>query len=118
MISAWLVVAVLFAHWVADFVLQKHAWSIAKSKSNVALGKHVATYTAALGVFGVVVSGGMIGVIWAGYNGVMHFVIDYFTSRMTSKLYADNRVHDFFVVIGFDQWLHVAILVLTAMAWL
>jgi len=37
---------------------------------------------------------------------VAHTITDYFTSRLNSKLWAEGKVHWFFVSIGFDQILH------------
>jgi hypothetical protein len=39
-------------------------------------------------------------------NALAHFLTDWVTSRATSALYKEERYHDFFVVIGFDQLLH------------
>ncbi len=38
---------------------------------------------------------------------VTHWVIDYCTSRITSQLWQAGDVHYFFVVVGFDQLLHL-----------
>ena len=43
---------------------------------------------------------------------ITHWLTDYFTSRLTSKLYKEERYHDFFVMIGFDQVLHYTQLLL------
>lgn len=37
---------------------------------------------------------------------VCHTITDYFTSRLNTKLYKANKIHEFFVSIGFDQILH------------
>lgn len=105
----------LAVHWVADFVCQTHWQSINKSKSNEALGRHVATYT-------LVLAGGSIFILgyyaaaFALVNGVLHFVTDYFTSRWASRLYAKQDWHNFFVVIGLDQLIHH--MTLAATLWL
>lgn len=90
---------------------------MAKSSSNIALGKHVAVYSAALFVFVIPIisvlqtehstSSWLTSVfLWAAFNGVMHFGVDYITSRVNKSLYEQNRIHDFFVSVGFDQWVH------------
>lgn len=50
-------------------------------------------------------------------NGAAHWVIDYVTSRVNKRLWAAERVHDFFVSVGFDQLLHYIVMLLS-FAWL
>lgn len=106
----------IFTHWVADFVCQTDEMAKNKSKSNKWLGKHILAYMSVLSVFAVY-SGweaaieNVLGFVLI--NGIAHFIVDYFTSRLTSKLWAKGDVHNFFVVIGFDQALHMITLVLT-----
>jgi hypothetical protein len=45
----WQFVALLAVHWVADFVLQTNWQARNKSKSNVALSRHVLVYTGCIG---------------------------------------------------------------------
>lgn len=100
------IILVVWIHWVADFVLQTDAMAKGKSKSNKWLSYHIAAYTFILLC--------AFGWKFAIVNGALHWVTDYFTSRKTSKLWASGKVHDFFVVIGFDQAIHMTILILTA----
>lgn len=97
--------ALLAVHWVADFVLQTHWQASNKSKNNAALLYHVTTYTAVLGVASFALFG-VEGGAFAAINGILHLGTDYFTSRASSKLYAKQDWHNFFVVIGFDQLIH------------
>ena len=46
-------------------------------------------------------------------NAALHFVTDYITSRITSKLWAKQDWHRFFVTIGFDHLIHQATLAFT-----
>lgn len=96
---------IILAHWVLDFCLQPDYIAKNKSKSNILLFAHVAIYTTGLTYFGF---------LYAILNGTLHFIIDYFTSRLTSLLYRKGDSHNFFVVIGFDQMLHIMILYYTA----
>ena len=110
MIGAFL--SLLVVHWVADFVLQTHWQAQNKSKNLNALGRHVGVYTIAL-LFTVpfIFPGDLtthsarwfVFVVW---NGLFHFATDFVTSRMSSRLYAKQDWHNFFVVIGFDQLVH------------
>lgn len=111
--------AVLTVHWVADFILQTHWQAQNKSKNNWALTAHVAVYTvclfvAGLFIFGVIDKAGVV-YLWAMANGILHWVTDYYTSRATSKLYAKQDWHNFFVVVGLDQLIHQFTLAATMM---
>ena len=104
--SELLIVWILFAHWVADFVCQSDWMAKEKSKNMDALYLHILTYA-------LVMSAMTMNVVFGCANALIHLFIDYFTSRWSSKLWAKGRFHDFFVVIGFDQFIHVACLLTT-----
>ncbi len=115
--TLWLFVILLAVHWIADFVCQTHWQASNKSKNNDALARHVLTYTGFLFVAAVVLFGLEMALIFTAINGGLHFITDYFTSRWSSKLYAKQDWHNFFVVIGFDQLIHQSTLAAT-MTWL
>lgn len=125
-----LIIFILITHWIADFVTQSHYESINKSKSFNVLLMHTVSYS----IFFV-----LAGLLWilfreiyaqlilkqngGVYNGWMimfipitfitHTAIDYYTSRVNTKLWEEKKVHEFFVSVGFDQLLHVSQLLLT-----
>lgn len=113
-ISAW----VLAAHFVSDFVLQSDRVATGKSSSNRILTQHVTIYTAGIyilagfGALQVLPSWAWVAV-WTALNGVLHWLTDWCTSRATSWLWKRERRHDFFVMVGFDQLIHGATLLLT-----
>jgi len=43
---------------------------------------------------------------FVGLNFGLHFFTDYVTSRASSLLWKEGKVHDFFVTIGADQMIH------------
>lgn len=92
----------LFAlHWLGDFVWQTDEMAIKKSSDNYWLFAHCAVYSM---VF-----------IWLGFtfwilNFAIHFHVDYVTSRINARLWANNRRHEFFMMIGLDQLIHIATL--------
>lgn len=109
--------ALLIVHWVADFILQTNWQARNKSKNNWALATHVLVYTmclyaAAPFIFGIIGKMHLV-LMWVLLNGALHFVTDYFTSRWTSKLYAKQDWHNFFVVVGLDQLIHQCTLAVT-----
>lgn len=116
----WSILFILFVHWVSDFVLQTHNMSTKKNSSNYYLSVHVGVYTFTTIVMWVIVFAftsihiSSLGVFLSFLTiFISHWITDYFTSRLTSRLYKEERYHDFFVVIGFDQVLHYSQLLIT-----
>ena len=113
------ILAISFIHWVADFHCQTHEMSMNKSKSNYWLTMHVLVYTGVtllfwhFALFQPATNYSFENYLFFSiFIFSTHWITDYITSRMTSKLYAQGRFHDFFVVIGFDQLLHITELLL------
>ena len=106
------VIYLLIGHWIADFVLQTHWQATNKSKNNIALLHHVFTYVIIMSVPSIFILGSMGGP-YIAINGILHFITDYYTSRISSKLYAKQDWHNFFVIIGFDQLIHQVTLLTT-----
>jgi len=96
---------IIWLHFVVDFVLQTDTMAKNKSSSNKWLGLHIMVYTIPFAI--------VFGPVYGLVNGIAHFITDYFTSRWSSKLWKDNQVHNFFVVVGFDQAIHLTTLILT-----
>lgn len=121
--SLLLVLWILAAHWVADFVFQTEHMALNKSTSNWALGKHVAAYTAVLGVLTVVpffnaATGNAYSVmdtfiLFLLLNAALHFATDFVTSRAVKLEFANENKHNGFVIIGVDQLVHHTCILLT-----
>jgi hypothetical protein len=81
-----------------------------KSSCNWELTDHVLVYTA--GLIAMVFATASYYHNWAFVpvfvilNAVLHWLTDWITSRASSALWKDGKVHDFFVVIGADQLIH------------
>lgn len=125
--STTIVLAILFIHWVADFLFQDVEWANNKSKDSKALESHVITYTliVMLGI-GIIFStiynltGVLVLTLVYGFiTYVAHWSIDYTTSRIVAKKFAKKEYGTSipntgaFTVIGFDQFLHFVQLFLT-----
>jgi hypothetical protein len=97
-------IILLWLHTFADFALQTDRMALNKSSSNKWLLTHVFVYHCCFYFFG-----------WkfAIVNGLAHFVTDYITSRITSKLWKENKRRYFFLVIGIDQAIHLTTLFIT-----
>lgn len=92
-----IIILIIILHFISDFLLQIDWMSKNKSSNNVALIVHCIVYS--LLFF-------FIGIVYAIINGVLHFVIDYFSSRLTSKYWQTQNYRVFFIIIGLDQTLH------------
>lgn len=122
-----LLLLIFLTHWISDFVTQGSYIAQNKSKNNGILLQHVAIYGI---VFFVCLM--MISFIYGPnlplnidnifkfcvINSAIHFVVDYITSRLSSKVWREERIHDFFVIIGFDQFIHIVTLLITTNVYL
>lgn len=132
----FVVLAFLFlAHFIGDFVCQKREWAREKYRSWTALLKHINAYmlvmmfaflaaALALDVKEPFRATGLLTLV----NVLSHLVIDTVTSRKSHKHYVayernsypaslgdpDKHMSRFWNVIGFDQFLHSSILILSA----
>jgi membrane-bound metal-dependent hydrolase YbcI (DUF457 family) len=102
--------AILTVHFLADFVFQSSKMATGKSKSLKWLSIHVGVYGAVTLLSAVfisfkVLSYGDVLIWWLGNVG-LHFIVDFFTSKITSRLWEQKNMRLFFVMIGFDQLLH------------
>ena len=105
MLNLLLILSVIYTlHFIADFILQSDYVAQNKSKNNWVLIQHGFIYSLPFI---------LISPLYAVANGVIHIFVDYFTSRVSSKLWAQGKVHWFFVTIGFDQLLHILTLTWT-----
>lgn len=118
--SIIIVLSILFIHWIADFVCQSEEMSLGKSKSWDPLLEHAFTYSAIWVLpsmfYGVLThSDYTVGhIIWfSPITFVCHTATDYYTSRVNAQLWDQKKTHQFFVSIGFDQFLHFTQLFLT-----
>jgi Protein of unknown function (DUF3307) len=108
-------VLLLLAHWVGDFVLQSQWQATNKSKRLDALALHVAIYSAVLLVAAVILLGAWRGVVFTLVNAALHFATDFVTSRVAARFWEQRDWHRFFVMLGFDQFVHHATLAATLM---
>lgn len=104
MVPITVIILLFWTHFIADFFLQSHYMSINKSKNSWVLLLHCAVYSLPFI---------WLGIPFALLAGAFHFPVDFITSRITSKLYKNEKYHWFFVVIGADQAIHMTALVLT-----
>lgn len=115
-INIYIVLGILFFHWVFDFILQTDKQAQNKSKDLYALLSHTVSYSSAwfiISILYAISTSNMAILAFAPITFLIHTVTDFYTSRVNSQLYEQNKTHEFFVSIGFDQWLHFVQLLLT-----
>lgn len=97
---------IMLIHWIADFLCQTRWMAENKSKNLLALSAHVGIYMIVFGAACMPMLGLIPGILFALINGVLHFVVDFCTSRVTTYFYQKQNMHAFFATVGFDQYLH------------
>lgn len=114
MISIKILFLILIVHWIADFILQTDWQAKNKSTNNKALLWHTVTYSI-FWILPIKFCGLTLeeALAFACMTFIFHTITDFFTSRLNSYLYKQNKIHWFFVSIGFDQILHYIQLIIT-----
>lgn len=97
------ILIVIWLHFLADFIMQSNKMALNKSSSFKYLGLHGLVYSIPFLYFGFT---------FAIITGILHFIIDGITSRITSYFWKKENRHWFFVTIGFDQAVHMSCLIL------
>ena len=113
-IQLFLVLIIVWCHFIADFLLQSDKMATNKSKSFKWLSIHAVAYGWVITVIGMLTIGMERGFIFGMVNWLMHGAVDYWTSKGTAILWQKKEVHWFFCLVGFDQALHMTILTVSA----
>ena len=95
---------ILWLHFIGDFILQNDKMALNKSKNLFWLIIHGIVYSLPF-VF--------LGFAYMVITGILHILVDYISSKLTSYLWAKQERHWFFVIIGLDQSIHLTLLYLT-----
>jgi hypothetical protein len=105
-----ILILLIWAHFVGDFILQSNYLALNKSKDNLVLVLHVSLYMLPFIVLALLIP---INWIWLLINWILHFCTDYVSSRITRRFSQMGKEHWFFVTIGADQAVHITCLMLT-----
>ena len=105
MMEIGLIILIMWVHFVSDFVLQTDYIALNKSKYTECLLTHCVIYSTPFLIFGLE---------YAFINGILHFIVDYLSSSLTTYFWAKEQRHWFFVTIGCDQAIHTTCLMLTS----
>lgn len=115
----WSLATLAMVHWLGDFVFQSDRMAKDKAHNILVLLSHVITYGSILSiaapvigilifVFNGIEMGNMAAymLLFLALNIIAHGATDFVTSKVSSYFYGQKQIHNFFVVIGFDQMIH------------
>ncbi len=105
-------VLLLFAHWVGDYGLQTNEMANNKATSIRWLTIHVLVYAVVLLLVTALIFPIKSAILFCLVNAGLHWLTDLCTGRLAARVKANPR--HYYPVIGFDQFLHAASLLLTA----
>lgn len=102
-----IILVMMFSHFVGDFIVQTDDMAIGKSTSLKWLTYHVATYMVPFMLVFPVANAPLGTFLWfIVANFVLHWIVDFATSRVSSWFYRNEMRGAFFKTIGFDQFIH------------
>lgn len=106
-------ILVLAGHWIGDYLLQTTNMATQKSSSIKWLALHILTYAVVLLVVGNFIFSWQVALGYAIFNGALHLITDFFTSKLAKKYHERPRI--FYLILGFDQLIHLICLYWTYM---
>ncbi|MEQ8358724.1 MAG: DUF3307 domain-containing protein [Cytophagales bacterium] len=102
---------IFLAHWMGDFLFQTTKMATSKAHSLKWLSLHALVYGSIMTVFATVIIDIEKGLIFGLVNMLLHFITDFFTSKVMVKYLKRPRI--FFPLLGIDQMIHMITLHLT-----
>lgn len=101
-------ILMILIHFLADFGLQTHEQAQKKSISYYWLFLHVSVYSLIWFLAAYLINDNWLDcLVFTIITFGCHFITDYITSRISKPFFEKQNFHDGFVVIGFDQVLHM-----------
>jgi hypothetical protein len=105
--EVYVIIGILIVHYMADFILQSDWMAVNKSRNTgtgaTALALHGTIYATCFALF--------FSLSYGAFNGLLHVLVDYATSRICTHLWLKGERHWFFTIIGLDQLIHYACLI-------
>ena len=117
--NIWLIIYLIIAHYIADFIFQDEEWATNKSKDIRSLLKHTYTYSFVFTLLVWLIFPWYIAFTFFSTMLLSHTAIDYVTSKIVSRKFQNKEygssIPNFgaFSIIGFDQVLHYITIFLT-----
>jgi hypothetical protein len=123
--SIYLILMILFAHYIADFIFQAESWATNKWQNELALLKHVTVYTVVFCILMIFFN--MFErtfdpkelLFIAGITFSCHYLTDFISSKIVHEAFVANHYGTpipnmgAFSMIGCDQFIHYLQLFLT-----
>ena len=107
-----LLIIIFFLHFIADFGLQTRKMAENKSHSIKYLTLHVLTYCIPFLIL-IVGFGWTTDFLWFMlWLFGTHWITDFITSKITAYFWKKKKIKDFFLMIGFDQFIHAVTLLI------
>lgn len=110
------IITLIVLHFFGDYVMQTDWMATKKSSSNKVLLIHVGVYSLPL-LFMATFLGFELVLVFIAINAVAHFITDWCSSRAAKIFWERNDRHNFFVILGADQTIHLLTLIMS-FAWL
>jgi len=107
-------ILLLILHFIGDYLFQSRNMGNLKSRYNSWLTFHVVMYCVPL-ICMYPILGLNNTALFILMNGALHWIIDYFTSRIIKSLWESKKEYATFSMMGLDQLLHYISLFATYM---
>lgn len=113
------IIIILISHYISDYILQPRIMATKKSKNIYWLISHIIVYTCFLflfiyvGLFILTPISPFPFLLFVLFNGLLHFITDFITSKLSAKFYKNKKEKMFYNILGLDQLIHILTLFIT-----